>query len=232
MSGPRFEPLRSLLLAGASGLVGRQVLAQALADPQVEAVHALLRRPLDLPADPRRQEHRVDFAAAAPLALPALAPRPDAALCALGTTIALAGSEAAFRAVDHDAVLAFARAARQAGIERLAVVSALGADARSPVFYNRVKGEAESALRGLGFRCLVLARPSLLLGDRQALGQPRRHGEGLAQAIGRPLAGLVPARWRPVEADVVARALLRRLALAAPGVQVVESAALQREGRR
>ncbi|MFN0183541.1 MAG: NAD(P)H-binding protein [Aquabacterium sp.] len=222
------QPVHHLLLAGASGLVGGAALRLALAAPQTRTVHALVRRPLTGVADARLQMHRVDFAA---LPATALAPAPDAALCALGTTIRQAGSQAAFRAVDHDAVLAFAAAAQQAGVQRLAVVSALGADARSPVFYNRVKGETEAALQAMGFRCLVIARPSLLAGDRSALGQPERAGERIGLAISRPLGALIPARWRPVEAAVVARALLRALADAAPGVQVMESDELQRRGR-
>lgn len=217
--------LRSLLLAGSTGLVGRALLAQALAGPNLQAVHLLLRRAGAAPAaDARVRPQVVDFAA-----LPAL-PAADAALCALGTTIKVAGSQAAFRAVDHDAVLAFARAARDAGVTRFGLVSALGADARSRVFYNRVKGEAEDAVRALGFATLVIARPSLLLGDRQALGQPPRRGERLGQHLAAPLAPLLPAAWRPIGADAVARALLRALAGAGAGVQVLESARLHELG--
>ena len=218
--------LRTLLLAGASGLIGHEVLTQALVAPGLQALHALVRRPpAAAPADPRLHWHRVDFAALGTL------PAADAALCALGTTIKVAGSQAAFRAVDFDAVLAFARAARSAGVERFAVVSALGADTGSGVFYNRVKGEMEAALRGLGFGTLVIARPSLLVGDRAARGQPVRLGERLGLAISGPLGPLIPKAWRPIQAAVVARALLRALADAAPGVQVLESAMLQDRGR-
>ena len=219
--------LHSLLLAGSTGLVGRALQAQALAWPGLQALHLLLRRPPPAaPADPRMHPRVVDFRA-----LPALPPA-DGALCALGTTIKAAGSQAAFRAVDFDAVLAFARAAQLAGVTRLGVVSALGADARSGVFYNRVKGEAEAALRALGFEVLVIARPSLLLGDRAALGQPPRPGERLGQLLVAPLAPLIPPAWRPIRADVVARALLRTLAEAPAGVKVLESSRLQEVGRR
>lgn len=218
--------LHSLLLAGASGLVGRQVLLQALAQPGLQQLHALVRMPPSAGVSDRRLTWwPVDFHA-----LPAL-PAADAALCALGTTIKVAGSQAAFRAVDFDAVLAFARAAQDAGVQRLAVVSALGADARSTVFYNRVKGEAEQALRALGFRTLVIAQPSLLAGDRAALGQPVRMGEKLALGLTRPLAPLIPAAWRPIDADRVARALLRALADDTPGVLVLPSGRLQEMGQ-
>lgn len=220
------QALRSLLLAGASGLIGTELSRQALALPGLQALHAVVRRtPSGATADPRLHWLPVDFSRLGTL------PQADAAACALGTTIKVAGSQAAFRAVDFDAVIAFAQAARQAGVERFAVVSALGADAGSAVFYNRVKGEMEDALRGLGFASLTIARPSLLAGDRAALGQPLRLGERLGLALTAPLGPLFPAAWRPIHADVVARALLHALAEARPGVRVVESGALQKEGR-
>ncbi len=203
------------LLAGATGLVGRELL-RLWAGPGT--LHLLLRRPMAVP--PHAAAQVVDFGA-----LPALPPAAWA-FCALGTTIRTAGSQAAFRAVDFDAVLAFARAARAAGVKRFGTVSALGANARSANFYSRVKGEAEAALRELGFETLVLARPSLLAGDRESLGQPARPGEKIALALTRPLAGLIPAAWRPIEAATVARALLRTVAEGAPGERVLDSAAL------
>lgn len=218
--------MHSLLVAGASGLIGRELVSQALAMPGMRQVHALVRRALPAPADARLVVHAVDFTR-----LPAL-PRCDAALCALGTTIKAAGSQAAFRAVDHDAVLAFARAARAAGVRRFAVVSALGADPASGVFYNRVKGEVERSLEAVGFDTLLIARPSLLAGDRAGLGQPARPGERLGLALAMPLAPLIPKAWRPIAADVVARALLRSLASPARGVQRLESARLQELGAR
>lgn len=219
------KSIRSLLIAGATGLVGRAALAEVLGSPTVRSVHAVVRRkPAWAPRDARLHWLEVDFAA-----LPGLPPA-DAALCALGTTIKVAGSQQAFRAVDHDAVLAFAGAARAAGVERFGLVSALGADAGSGVFYNRVKGEAEQALQALGFGALVVARPSLLMGDRDALGQPTRSGERLAQVLSRPLSVLVPLRWRPIEARVVARALWQGLQDGAPGLRVLESDQLQRIG--
>jgi uncharacterized protein YbjT (DUF2867 family) len=182
-----------------------------------------VRRALPAPGV-HRQVHVVDFSA-----LPAL-PASDAALCALGTTIKTAGSQAAFRAVDFDAVLAFAQAAKAAGVQRFAVVSALGASASSSNFYSRVKGEMETALTALGFESLLIARPSLLTGNREALGQPRRNLEHLAMQLSAPLSALVPAAWRPIEASTVARALLRALAQPQRGVQVLDNAALHSQG--
>jgi uncharacterized protein YbjT (DUF2867 family) len=201
-------------IAGATGLVGRALRAEL-----PEAV-ALVRRPAPGAVV-------VDYARLASFdALPA----PQRVFIALGTTMAQAGSQAAFRAVDFDAVVTVARAAREHGATHCGLVSALGASARSGVFYNRVKGEAEEALAALGFERLVIARPSLLDGHREALDQPRRAGEAWALRLLRPVAGLIPARWRPIAPQRVARAL--RLALDQPGpaVQVLESATMQTLG--
>jgi uncharacterized protein YbjT (DUF2867 family) len=124
-------------------------------------------------------------------------------------------------------VLAFARAARAAGVTRFGVVSALGASPRSASFYNRVKGEMEAAVRALGFERLVVARPSLLAGDRAALGQPQRSGEQLALWLTGPIAGLIPKGMRPIKARTVARAMMVALHQQRPGVRIVESGELQ-----
>lgn len=217
---------RNVVIAGATGLVGRALLALLVGERHVGALTALVRR--RVPAfsmHPGITQQIVDYAN-----LDAL-PVTDDAFCCLGTTIKAAGSQAAFRAVDFDAVLAFARAARAAGATRLGVVSALGADANSRVFYNRVKGEMEAAIGTLGYDSVVIVRPSLLLGDREALGQPQRPAERLAARLTGPLGGLIPARVRPIEADVVARALMRAVQQGEPGVWRFDSGALQKLGR-
>src|SRR5688572_11971644 len=150
-------------IAGATGLVGRALLDALLAEPRVEQVAALARRPLPR-THPKLESVTVDFER---LEQELAGRRATCAFCCLGTTIKKAGSQDAFRRVDHDYVLAFARAALAAGAEKLLVVTALGADAKSGIFYNRVKGEVEAHLRELGFRELHLLRPSLLLGPRE-----------------------------------------------------------------
>jgi uncharacterized protein YbjT (DUF2867 family) len=194
---------RRVAIAGASGLVGRQILQGLLADETVKSVHSLGRRELDI-AHPKLTQHRIDFSKA----LPAL-PRVDEAFIALGTTIKVAGSQEAFRAVDFDAVVAVAKAVRAAGARRLGVVSAMGADPASRIFYNRVKGDTENALKHLGFETLVIARPSFLDGNREDLGQPVRGGEKLALNISRWLAPVIPANYGSVKASSVAAALLK-----------------------
>lgn len=193
---------RTVVVAGASGLVGREILQGLLADDSVAAIHTLGRRRQGL-QHPKVTEHQVDFGA-----LPELPPL-DEAYLALGTTIKVAGSQEAFRAVDFDANLAVARAARAAGARRIGIVSAMGADGRSAVFYSRVKGELEEALAALGFDGLVIARPSMLAGNRIALGQPARGGEQLALRVSRLLRPVIPRNYRSIMAHDVAAALLR-----------------------
>ena len=193
--------MRSVLLAGATGLVGRELLRGLLADDGVARVVVVGRRA------PAESHPRLQFIPADLPSVPALPPVGEAYI-ALGTTIGAAGSQAAFRAIDFDAVLAVAGAARAAGARRLGVVSAMGASARSNVFYSRVKGEAEDALAALQFDTLVIARPSMLAGDRAALGQPQRRGEDVALKVSRWFGSLIPRNYQSIPAQSVAHALL------------------------
>lgn len=205
---------QSVALAGATGLVGGEALRLFLADPGVARVVALVRRPLEGPLanDRKLRQQVVDF--------DALEKRPpaldvDAVVCALGTTIKVAGSQDAFRRVDHDYPLALARLGLAAGAKQFVLVSALGASAKSAVFYNRVKGQLEDALRALGYPSVTIVRPSLLLGERREL----RLGEEMAKRFG----FLVPGKYKPVEARAVANALALAVRERRPGVRIIES---------
>ncbi len=214
---------RTALLAGATGLVGRALLTLLLASRRYRRIHVLLRRAApDIKADPKVKVHHVDFAK-----LPKAFPPVDDVFITLGTTIKVAGSEAAFRQVDFTFVVSTARAARAAGATRLAVVSALGADAKSRVFYNRVKGEMEAAVAQLGYQSIVIAQPSMLLGDRAPLGQPARSLEVWASRLVGPIRWMIPKGVRPIEARAVASALLTAILTAGPGVRVLKSGAMQ-----
>lgn len=220
---PRDDDSRNALLAGATGLIGRALLPLLLESPRHARVHALLRRAgSDLPKHPKLALIVApDFTR-----LPALPPLDDAFI-ALGTTLEVAGSRAAFRRVDLDAVVDTARAAKAAGAQRAIVVSALGAGERSRVFYNRVKGEMQRAVASLGFETVVFAQPSLLLGDRATLGQPERPIERLAMRLSGPLLGFMPAAVRPIRAVDVARAMLDAALDARAGVRVLGSGQMQ-----
>src|SRR5579871_6804341 len=157
---------RTALVAGGSGMVGSQLLPLLLQAGDYARVNAISRRPLPLD-HPRLANRVVNFAASLQSQLQGL--QCQDAFCCLGTTLREAGSQQAFRAVDHDLVLEFARLALAAGAERLVVVSAIGADPNSRNFYLRVKGETERALASLKLRSLDIMSPSVLLGARRNL---------------------------------------------------------------
>lgn len=211
---------RIALVAGATGLVGREILRLLSNDDTVAELRALVRRPL--PPDsmgPRVRECRTDF--------DRLYDHPDWfhvdwVFCALGTTMRKAGSREAFRRVDYDYPLAIAKAALEHGASHFLLVSAMGANPRSPFFYYRVKGELEEAVRALGYPSLTIARPTLLLGERPEW----RIGEEIATR----LAGLLPSRWRPVHAAQVASALVRAAHAPVFGVLVLDNAVLRASG--
>lgn len=196
--------MRTALIAGATGLVGGQLLRQLLDAPEYDRVIALGRRPPDF-THPRLVPVSADFAALETVTADLHCAD---AFCCLGTTIKKAGSPAAFRAVDHVAVLAFAWTARRNGAARFFVISSLGANARSRVFYNRVKGETEEALEVLDFKTLAIFRPSLLLGRRAETRLGERIGEVIMWLAEPMLLGRL-RKYRAIQAEVVARAMVR-----------------------
>lgn len=208
------------MVAGATGLVGQEILAALLADKTYSVVHCVGRRMLGL-RHPKLSQVLVDFAA-----LPIL-PQANDVFIALGTTMKVAGSQAAFKAVDLDAVLALALAARAQGATRLGVVSAMGANVDSSVFYNRIKGEMEEALKRLDFERLVIARPSILVGQRELLRQPTRPSERAGLLLMRSLRPLIPANYRAIAAKDVASALIGTMKNSEPGVRILLSGAMQ-----
>jgi uncharacterized protein YbjT (DUF2867 family) len=179
----------TILLAGATGLVGSRVLALL--------PNAI---PVGRRATGRAGEIVADFAS-----LPALPPA-TVAISALGTTIRAAGSQAAFRAVDYDAVLAFARAAKAAGVTHFIVITAVGADAGSSVFYSRVKGEVERDLAALGFARLDIVQPGLILGPRAERRPVEAFFQWLAPVLNPLLVGGLD-KYSGISADHVAAAI-------------------------
>lgn len=205
-------------IAGGSGLVGGLLLRRLLDDPAFTRVVSVGRRTLPV-EHPKLTQVAWDFAR--PLDGAAL-PAPAVAFCSLGTTIKKAGSREAFRAVDHGAVLAFARAARERGARAFLHVSSLGADARSGAFYLRVKGEIERDVAALGFPSTWALRPSMLDGARAELRVGERFGLLVMRALG-PLLG----RWRPTPADAVARAMIAAALSGAAGAHVIDAAGIR-----
>ncbi|MDC0743993.1 NAD(P)H-binding protein [Polyangium mundeleinium] len=197
---------RTALLAGATGLVGRSCLERLLEHPAYARVIVLVRRPTGITHD-KLQEIRADFDALEGLSS---VPAVDDVFITLGTTIKAAGSRPAFSKVDHDYVVSVAKIGKRAGARRLSLVSSIGADRSSMNFYLRVKGEAERDVSDLGYECVDILRPSMLLGDRTE----HRAGEAFAAPILRGVSGAMigPLRvYRPIEARDVAAAMVAGL---------------------
>ena len=206
-----------VLIAGATGAVGQEVLRLALADSQVQRVVAPTRRAL--PPHPKLENPLVDYAS-----LSGSEPwwEVDAVICTLGTTIGKAGSQEAFRRVDHEYPLAVARHALMHGARSYALNSSVGADAGSKTFYLRTKGEVERDLDALGYCSYTIVRPSVIWGERQEV----RLGEKLAIFVLTALKPVVPRRYRVVPAARIAKAMLDRALAGVPGRRVIESEAL------
>lgn len=203
-----------ILVAGATGLVGRIVLAKALADERITRVVAPTRRPLT--AHAKLDNPVVDFAA-----LPAEAEwwRVDSVISALGTTREATPDLVAYRAIDHDYPLAVARLAQRHGATGFALVSAMGANAGSRLFYPRLKGEIEQSLQALGLASLTIVRPGMIGGDRSEY----RRGESTITMLLRVLHPVLPRRYRISLATIIADTLIEAAIARPPGIHFIEA---------
>jgi uncharacterized protein YbjT (DUF2867 family) len=215
---------QKLLITGATGLVGG-LLAKRL-DP---AILETVGRRAVAALDPRVVQHVAPIEAWPDLVAHAKA---DVAICCLGTTLKQAGSQAAFAAVDRDAVISFATAARAAGAAQFLMISSVGASATASSFYLKIKGETEAAVAGLGFERVDIFRPGLLRGNR---GGERRAGESAAIALS-PFTDLLTPRafdkFRSIAADQVAAAMAAAVGNAAPGLFIHHNRDMLREAAR
>ncbi|MDV3469986.1 NAD-dependent dehydratase [Stenotrophomonas sp. C3(2023)] len=205
-----------VMLLGASGLVGRAVLDRLLEDPRCTAVVAPGRRGLPVTAPTLEVPVLAFDRLPQPPQVPAWA-RVDAVICALGTTLAQAGSREAFEQVDRSYPLAFARLAQAGGADVFVLNSAAGADAGSRLFYNRVKGALEQDLRDLGFASLTLVRPGLIGGQRSE----RRPAERLGQIVLGLIGPVLPRGWRINPAERIAEAMVEAALAPLPGEHIV-----------
>ena len=195
----------NVLVAGGTGLVGKAALIAA-AKQNIQTI-AVGRRP----SHHATEEIVADFDALPPL------PQADAAICALGTTIKQAGSKAAFKAVDYSAVMAFAAAAQQAGVNHFIVITAVGSNPDSSVFYSSVKGAAERDLEAMGFARLDIVQPGLLLGPRTE----KRPVEELLQKASPVMDIFMRGPWKrygSIKAEELGEILIRLSQEQAPGV--------------
>lgn len=217
---------RTALIAGASGLVGGHLLEQLLAEEAYGGVTALGRRPLAR-QHPKLAQRVVDFRRLAEIED---FPAADDVFCCLGSTIGKSGSREAFREVDYSYVVELARRSLGAGARQFLVVTSMGADPGAPLFYCRVKGEVERALRQLPFEALQILQPSVLLGARSVTRPGERLAGAAMSATGWLLLGPL-RKYRPIAGQAVARTMLR-VALDAPaGIHVYESDQIERLAR-
>lgn len=212
---------RTALVIGATGLIGKALVTELLQSPAYSKVAAVVRRPLPF-SDPRLDQRIVDLermeAAADAFAA-------DDIFCALGTTIKKAGSRAAFRRVDFDYPMTAARLAKEQGARQYLLVSSLGADPHSRVFYTQVKGELEEALQGVGLEGLHIFRPSLLLGEREVA----RPGEEVAAVVMKGVSWALVgplSKYRAITGQAVARAMVRKALEDQAGVHIYLSDAI------
>ena len=213
---------KTALVFGASGLIGGHVVNFLLLHPAYSKVVAFVRKPLDL-QHPKLEQHLVDFDR--PESFRHLVVGDDL-FCCLGTTMARAGSKAAFYKVDFTYAFEAAQMGSINGVGQFLLVSSVGADPKSRFFYSQVKGELEAAVRGLGYWSLHIFQPSVLLGERNE----NRWGEQWAGKIGQVfdrLTGGLLTKYRPIEADVVAKAMVGAAQRLRPGAQVYPSHWLQ-----
>lgn len=217
---------RTALVAGATGLVGGELLRLLVERTEYDQVTALLRRPLPW-THPKLIQKVVNFDDPGLYASPVEA---DDFFCCLGTTMKKAGSKEAFRKVDLEYPLALADLALASGGNTFLLVSSIGADPQSRVFYSQVKGQAEQALRTRPIPSLHIFRPSLLVGARQEFRLGESVGYWLMKLIGFALAGPLK-KYRAIHAQTVARAMVRAALRGEPGAHVYESDTIELLGR-
>lgn len=209
---------RTALIIGSTGMVGEQCLRELLACNTYSKVVALTRTKLAL-AHPKLENRVSDFERLEDMREWLQC---DDVYCAIGTTIAKAGSQAAFRKVDYEYPLRVAQLALWNGAKRFILVSALGANTSSPFFYSRVKGELEQALMQLGYEALIILRPSILLGNRKEQRKGEAAGVWVAEKL--PFLFCGPfKKYRGTPAALVAQTMVKLGALNSKGVQILEN---------
>lgn len=204
------------LIIGATGLVGKTLTQQLLDANYYTSVRVLVRRKTFAP-HPKLHEVIIDFESLTDCLCVA-----DHVFCTLGTTIKRAGSKQAFRKVDYEYPLTFANKCLQGGSRVFCLVTAMGADSKSLIFYNQVKGDVEQAITQLPIPQIGIFRPSMLVGNREE----HRLGESIGQRVMEIFDFLIPAKYKAISADKVARAMVLFAQQEQPGVTIMESDAM------
>jgi uncharacterized protein YbjT (DUF2867 family) len=211
--------MKTAMVAGASGLVGSALVRRLTETAEYDRVHILVRKEIEF-AHPKLVQHIIDFEQLEDLAFDF---RADDAFCTLGTTIAVAGSKIAFIRVDHNYVCAFAEKAQELGATGFFMVSSMGANQSSAIFYNKVKGQTEEDLKKIGFSTLGIFRPSLLLGPRKE----KRAGEKFAGWLMTSLDFMIPSKYKAIDVDKVAKKMIEVALTGDKGIFILESDKLQ-----
>jgi uncharacterized protein YbjT (DUF2867 family) len=213
---------KSALLIGASGLVGGHCMQFLLEESSYTHVVVLVRRPLSITHD-KLVQHVVDFSELETLGECLTA---DDVYCCLGTTIKKAGTQDAFRKVDFDYPIKIAALTQHLGANQFLIVTSLGADPHSRIFYNRVKGELEEAIRKISFSTINVFRPSFLLGDRTEHRTGEKAGAYIMSGLKYVMLG--PFRkYRPIQAHDVAKTMVQVAQKNLKGVNIFESMQIQ-----
>ena len=208
--------MKTAIIAGATGLVGEQLLQQLLADPDYGKVIAIVRKPLEITHE-KLEQHVIDFGQL-PGAISGLTA--DHGYCCLGTTIRTAGSKENQYIIDHDYVVAFAAACLKTAVSRFAVVSSIGADATSSNFYLRTKGEMERDIQKIPFKGICICRPSFLLGERKEFRAGEKTAIVLMKVLGPLMIGGLK-KYRGIQAADVARLMISWIRTEMDGVKII-----------
>ena len=215
--------MKTALLAGATGLVGSEILQQLVERDEYQKIHLLVRNPMDVKSE-KIVYHQIHFDE---LESFEFNEKIDHVFCTLGTTIKKARTKENFRKVDFDYVLALGHKAKEWNSEKFLMVSSLGANAKSAIFYNKVKGEIENALKELGLSHLFIFRPSLLIGNRKE----HRAGEKTAIAVYKIINPLFVGKLRKykgIQALQVAKAILNTAIFNNESIRIFESDEIQK----
>lgn len=207
---------KKALVLGATGLIGQSLTNQLIANDLYENILLFVRKPSGF-THPKIVERIVDFNNLEGIKLGV-----DQVFCCLGTTIKTAGSKEAFRNVDFALALHFANLAQKEKVELYAIVTAMGANADSKIFYNRVKGEIEEAIAALNMKSFGIFRPSMLLGDRKEA----RLGEKIGKLVMRAIDFITPDKYKAIHVDQVSKAMVTYATQPKPGVTIIENDAM------
>ena len=213
--------MRTAIVAGATGLIGRELIQKLILSDQYRLIYLISRRESGL-IHPKIKEVLTGFDLISQLNI---AETIDDAFCTLGTTMKQAGSREQFKKVDYQYVLAFADFTKRLGVSKFLVISSMGADPKSGVFYNMVKGMTEEALKEMGFKNLVILRPSLLLGKRSE----SRFSEKIFGFIMKALNFLISDNYKAIPGEKVAAFMVKMARTSIDSVSIIKSGEILRD---